>query len=264
MKNKIFAIGDIHGCYEELMLLIKKLPLDPKSDKVIFLGDYIDRGPDSQQVVAQMIKWKKEYPHWVFLSGNHEDIFRDWMTNNAEKYGLNNWFGNGGRTTYESYSGHYGREVDGKFEFPKQPIFPPEHLNFLFRELEFIHEEEDYVFVHGGLVPGESIEGLKEMINPMVVGHETIINAILWAREGFIDSKWDWGKFVVFGHTPAYEKRWGKFGYPIMMKNKCGIDCAVCPPSSKRLAAIELPEKRIHLLEAKTHKYSVMEYNIIK
>ena len=254
MKNKIFAIGDIHGCYEELMLLINKLPLNPKKDKIIFLGDYIDRGPDSNKVIAQLIKWKEKYPHWVFLSGNHEDIFRDWVSNNAQKYGLNNWFGNGGKTTYESYGGHYGKEVDGEFQFPKQPDFPDEHLNFLFRELEFVHEEENYVFVHGGLVPNESVKNLIELMNPMVQGHETIINAVLWAREGFIDSKYDWGKKVIFGHTPAYEKRWGTFGQPIVMKNKIGIDGAVCPTACKNLIAVELPLEKFYFQENITCK----------
>ncbi len=253
MANKIFSIGDIHGCYTELMLLMKKLPLDPKKDKVIFLGDYIDRGPDSNKVVAQLVEWKNKYPHWVFLSGNHEDIFYDWLARAGAVYGLNNWFGNGGKVTYQSYGGHFGKQTDDEFEMPKPPNFPKEHLDFLLKELPYLHEEEKYVFVHGGLIPEASIKESKKHYK-----------TILWARDGFIDSDYDWGKFVVFGHTPAYEKRWGKFGYPIMMKNKCGIDCAVCPPSSKRLAAIELPEKRIHLLEAKTHKYSIMEYNMIK
>ena len=83
MKNKTFAIGDVHSCYRELVALYKKLleaGLKPEKDVVVFMGDYIDRGPDSKKVVSQLIKWHKKYPHWVFLYGNHEDIFKDWIT----------------------------------------------------------------------------------------------------------------------------------------------------------------------------------------
>lgn len=244
--SKIFAIGDIHGCYTELMLLMKKLPLDPENDKVIFLGDYIDRGPDSNKVVAQLIEWKKKYPHWVFLSGNHEDIFYDWLARAGAIYGLSNWFNNGGKITYESYGGHFGKETDDEFEMPRPPEFPKEHLDFLLKELPYLHEEEDYVFVHAGLVPGASIEESKKHYK-----------TLLWARDGFIDSDYNWGKKVIFGHSPAYEKRWGTFGQPIIMKNKIGIDGSCCPVACKNMIAVELPAEKFYLqknVTCKKHK----------
>lgn len=234
-ENKIFAIGDIHGCYKELMLLFDKLPLDPEKDEVVFLGDYIDRGPDSKKVVEQLIKWKKKYSHWTFLQGNHEDIFYDFVVRKGALYGINNWFANGGKETYKSYDGHFGK-VNGEFEAPKPPDLPKEHLDFLFKELPLTYETDEYFFVHGGVIPEASLEESKPFWK-----------TLLWAREGFIDSDYDWGKKVIFGHSPNYQKRWkGKMGDPIIMDNKIGLDGAVSPPGNANLLALELPSEKIY------------------
>lgn len=247
MANKIFSIGDIHGCYTELMLLMKKLPLDPKKDKVIFLGDYIDRGPDSKKVVAQLIDWKKKYPHWVFLYGNHEDILMNWVEGGQKYQEDDTWscfLTNGGKETLKSY----------KLSEPVKIGIPKSHLDFLFEETELTFETDNYFFVHGGLIPSIPIKDIKKILENAKPATEPISNALIWAREEFIDSDWDWGKFVVFGHTPAYKKEWGKFGYPIIMKNKIGIDGAVCPSACKNLIAVELPIERFYFQENITCK----------
>jgi serine/threonine protein phosphatase 1 len=243
MSTKIWAIGDIHGCYRELMALWKKLlkaGLDPDKDTVVFLGDYMDRGPDGRKVIAKLIQWKKSYKNFVFLYGNHEDILFDNLARNGALYGQYNWFANGGKTTYASYGGHFGKELpDGTFEAPKQPYFPKTHLDFLFKELVYTYETDKYVFVHAGLVPNASIEESKNFPQTLI-----------WAREGFIDSDHDWGKKVIFGHSAAYHKRWGELGQPIIMKNKIGIDGAVCPPGNKNLIAVELPAEKFYFQES--------------
>ena len=242
--SKLFAIGDIHGCYTELMLLFEKLPLDPNKDQVVFLGDYIDRGPNSDKVVEQLVRWKKAYPHWVFLYGNHEDIFYDFLIRNGALYGLGNWFANGGKVTYGNYGGHFGKKEWNKklekvvWEAPRPPEFPQEHLDFLFKELPFTYETDKYFFVHGGVIPEASLEDSKHYWK-----------TLLWARDGFIDSDWDWGKKIIFGHTPAYKKEWGEFGQPIIMKNKIGLDGACCPSACKNLIAVELPTEKFYLQE---------------
>jgi len=239
--NKIFAIGDVHGCYEEMMLLFKKLPLNPKKDLVVFLGDYMDRGLDSKKVVTQLIKWHELYPHWVFLYGNHEDIFKNWLEGGQKYQEDNKWscfLGNGGRDTLLSYI-----MTDFRKNLFKENKFPKKHLDFLFNETKMMYETKDYVFVHAGLVPELPIsEHLTE---------EVYKNAMLWGREKFINSDWDWSKKVIFGHTPAYKAKWGIFGQPIIMKNKIGIDGAVC--SSKlgaNLIAIELPLEKFYFQES--------------
>jgi len=234
--NKIFGIGDIHGCYEELILLFKKLPLNPEKDLVVFMGDYIDRGPDSKKVVSQLIEWHEKYPHWVFLYGNHEDIFNNWI-HNKQKYqedvNFSCFISNGGDKTLKSYEGKDRKKNIYIWGFPK------DHKKFLIKETKRIYETDKYVFVHGGLVPELPI---SEHLSKAVYK-----NAMLWAREGFIDSKWDWGKKVIFGHTPAYKAQWGQFGKPIIMKNKIGIDgSAHSGRIDTNLIAVELPKEKFY------------------
>jgi serine/threonine protein phosphatase 1 len=241
---KIWCVGDIHGCYDELIALWQKLPIDVEHDLVVFMGDYIDRGPDSKKVVERLIKWHKEYPHWVFLYGNHEDIFKNFLDQKQKYQEDTQWscfFANGGKETLKSYGGW--AEV-GKYGFPK------DHQKFLFEETKIMYETDKYIFVHAGLIPKETIDNLKILITPKFYGYKTIINALLWARDDFIDSKWDWGKKVVFGHSAAHKSKWGKLGQPIIMKNKIGIDGAVYPPSNKNLIAVELPKEKFYFQES--------------
>lgn len=67
MTNKLFVFSDAHGNYDEMMALYRQLPINPKKDQLIMLGDAIDRGKDTKKVIEQCIKWKKKYPHWQFL-----------------------------------------------------------------------------------------------------------------------------------------------------------------------------------------------------
>lgn len=223
-KHKIFAIGDIHGCYNELMALMAKLPIEPR-DTVVFLGDYVDRGPDSRLVVEQLIEWKAKFPHWRFLRGNHEDMFTDYLSS-GQRYDMGIFEMNGGDVTLESYAGRV----------------PRVHRNFL-QELEEIVESPDYVFVHAGLVPGI---GLPR--NRMLITRPNIHPHHLWARDDFINNLHDWGKTIIFGHTPNY----AKMGQPIRKRNKIGIDGAIAPPSNKSLIAVELPSEKFYFQESLT------------
>ena len=72
--KKIFAIGDIHGCYDQLKALVEKIPIDFSRDTLLFIGDYIDRGPHSAEVVDYLIQLKKRVKEVIFLKGNHEDM----------------------------------------------------------------------------------------------------------------------------------------------------------------------------------------------
>jgi serine/threonine protein phosphatase 1 len=244
-NNKIWAIGDIHGCYQELMALYEQLlvgGLNPEKDIVVFIGDYMDRGPDSKKVVDQLIKWHKQYSHWIFLYGNHEDILKNWIEGGQKYEEDMKWscfLYNGGVQTLKSYN----------ISEPIKSLIPKEHLNFLFNETKVFYETNKYIFVHGGLLPGVTIKDTKYSLKNKE-NKETITNALLWARDGFIDDDYDWGKKVIFGHTPASKPRWGKFGEPIVMKNKIGIDGAICPGANKNLIAVELPKERFYLQES--------------
>ncbi len=225
----IFAISDIHGCYDELMALYKQLPINPKKDQLIILGDHIDRGPKSKQVVNQLIKWKKKYPHWQFLYGNHEDLMLDALVYGGRVYGsFDLWFQQGGKETFLSYVPKNLTEYHKSIVQVKD-VIPVEHLEFLM-QLPRYYETDDYIFVHGGIKPGKTPE-------------ETDPQDLIWIRDEFIYANWDWGKKVIYGHTA--DNHTGEFE-PLVQENKIGIDTAVCYSAFNKLTAIELPSEKFY------------------
>ena len=205
--SRLFAIGDVHGHHAELMHLMQTLTdeagLDPSRDTVVFLGDYVDYGPDTRGVVDQLIAWQEAYPHWVFLKGNHEDMMLDALVYNSARYGFfGHWWGQGGRETAWSYYPDGISDYERAIMQPAEHI-PPRHLDWL-HGLPLLHEQDGYLFVHAGLRPGIPLRWQNDI-------------DLLWIREGFIFSEADFeGRRVVFGHTPFRE--------PLVMPNKIGID----------------------------------------
>lgn len=203
----IYAVGDIHGHLDKLESLINKLPLTT-DDRLIFLGDYIDRGPDSMAVVEYLLRLGTRFD-CVFLMGNHEHMLRDHLAGGIN-YPLEAWKCNGGIETLISY-----REAFGPVEMP----IPQEHIDFL-TQLPYYHLEPGNVFVHGGLKSGEPIA-------------RNTHKDFLWPRSAFTQSHYRWPEgIVVYGHTPLDE--------PLVEPNKIGIDtgCAYGGP----LTAVKLPE----------------------
>ncbi|RLB05066.1 MAG: serine/threonine protein phosphatase [Deltaproteobacteria bacterium] len=207
--KRIFAIGDIHGCLSHLERLMEEIRplLDPQEDTLVFLGDYIDRGPDPKGVVDLILQIKKEVRHVVCLKGNHEDMFLDWVLN-GRNYDL--YLYNGGGSTIRSYS------QDREFHLPA------EHLDF-FTSLRLYYETDKYIFVHAGLKAGVP---LKEQ-DPQ---------EMIWIREEFIYSNYDFGKLVVFGHTPLQRV--------LVAPNKIGIDTGAV--YGGELTCLELPAQRFY------------------
>lgn len=204
--ERIFAVGDIHGCFDKLTALMNIIDIVWNQDKLIFLGDYIDRGPDSYEVVEYLIGLKKQHPDIIFLKGNHEEMFETYLSgNNRLGYQFE-----GGQQTLDSYIKHR-KEKTG---FP----VPEEHLDF-FRALDLFHETEHYIFVHAGLKKGVPLDKQGP-------------GELLWIREPFVHSKTDFGKRVVFGHTPFLE--------PLVEDNKIGIDTGAV--FSNRLTCVRLPD----------------------
>src|SRR5574341_1540652 len=146
-RQKTYVIGDIHGCLEQLKALMGRLPLR-QNDELVFIGDYIDRGPDSKGVVNHVLGLRKARPGKVIcLMGNHE-----WMLlNHLEGTDTVSWLLNGGRATLASYGG--------------EDEIPSTHLEF-FRGLSPFHRTEDYLFVHAGIRPGVPLEaqGAEDML----------------------------------------------------------------------------------------------------
>jgi len=180
-----YAIGDIHGCYRALKKLISSIQPD-EGDELIFLGDYIDRGPESKEVVEYLLDLK-QHMKCVFLRGNHEDMLLEVLTKGR---GMDLWLFNGASATIRSYGSLKG--------------IPEDHMDF-FLTTRLYYEKGDYLFVHGGVKPGVPLEKQKPF-------------DMIWIREEFIYSENPMpGKIVVFGHTPFPEG-------PLVMKDKVGID----------------------------------------
>lgn len=204
--NKIFAIGDIHGCFEKLRVLMDKIPVNFHSDTLVFMGDYIDRGPDSFEVVEYLIKLKKRCKGIVFLKGNHEEMLLEYLSGiNRLQYLLN-----GGQQTIESYNNRNCK--------PDSHLIPEEHLTF-FNSLLLYFQTDDYIFVHAGL---------KDKV-PLEL---QVPEDLLWIRNNFIRSDFNFGKQVVFGHTP--------FPEPLVESNKIGIDTGAV--YGNNLTCVELPK----------------------
>ena len=171
-NGRLLAVGDIHGCYAKLVDLMEQVA-PAAEDRLVFLGDYIDRGPQSRQVIDYLIALKKRLPRTVCLRGNHEQMLLEALTGDIDAVGL--FLFNGGSATVSSYGG----DLDN---------LPGDHLDF-FRNLSLYHEEDEFVFVHAGLRPEVSLAEQEEQ-------------DLVWIRKEFLDSGYDWGKTVVHGHTP--------------------------------------------------------------
>lgn len=250
-KRKIVAIGDVHGCYKTMMSLYKKIVksgIDPHRDTFVWLGDFIDRGSRTKQVIDQLIKWEKEFPHWVFLTGNHESLMLDALVYKGRQYhSYDLWWMQGGKETAQSYIPQDRSSYEKAISSVKDSI-PYEHLKWLI-DRPYYFDTKDYFFVHGGVIPGTSLEDLKKKLDEPLSNDEK--QAVIWARDLFIDCEQDWGKKIIFGHTAtkSLQNIHGemKYGfYPIIQKNKIGIDLAVCPSACNQLCALELPSETFY------------------
>ncbi len=214
-EEKIFIIGDVHGCLDMLKRLIDNIEWNPSNDRLIFIGDYIDRGEDAKGVVDFVLKLKEDSPLVQCLIGNHEQMFLDYLSGVDSQSSILN----GGLSTLRSYKEVRLRDDD--------PLIPSTHLDFFSSLLSMI-ELEQYYIVHAGFRPN------------IRVGDQDFIDMI-WIRDEFIYSDYDFGKVVIFGHSP--------FNSPMIMKNKIGIDTGAV--FGNCLTCLELPEKRFHSVRPK-------------
>ncbi len=211
--NRIFAIGDIHGCLEKLEDLVEVIAANPKKDKLIFIGDYIDRGSFSREVVEYVIGLKSKFKNVIFLLGNHEQMFLNYLEGVDEE----TYLYNGGKYTLSDYG---IKSSDSPSE--KKGKIPEMHFIFLQSLLPY-YQTNDYIFVHAGLIPGVPLK-------------KQATQDLLWVRHQFIDSDHDFGKRVIFGHTPLSR--------PLIMENKIGIDTGAV--YGGKLTCVELPTLNIY------------------
>ncbi len=183
--SRLIAVGDIHGEIDKLNSLLEKLDLT-KSDTVVFLGDYIDRGKNPKLVVEKLIELSKE-TNCIFLKGNHEDMMLKILeTRNYDD--IEHWLLSGGISTYDSYG-----------DFPA--IFNT-HRAF-FENLKPYYMTDKYFFVHAGINPDKPLD-------------EQTDDDLYWIREEFYRKPHPLKQKIIFGHTP--------FSKPYIADDKIGID----------------------------------------
>ena len=209
--RKTFVIGDIHGQYLHFTTLMDKLPIDFNTDRLVLLGDYIDRGPDSMAVVKYIMSLVNSHgSDTVFpLLGNHEDMLLRYLDLKKKNICFKNteamYFFNGGKATMDSYNNKV----------------PQDHIDFL-SSLEFNYYDKNYIYVHAGLRPGVPFEKQDK-------------DDMLWIREQFLNSHYNFGRKIIHGHTI--------FKTPMIKPHAIGIDTGCFRTGI--LTAIELPKERI-------------------
>jgi serine/threonine protein phosphatase 1 len=191
VTGSVFVFGDIHGCHSELQKLLDLVPYK-ENDLLIFLGDYIDRGPDSKKVIDILLKLKKEMPNTMFLKGNHEDMMLDWLGYNGT-YGAS-WIMNGGETTLQNYGQTnyiYNNRIREDF---KEELTYQNHLTFFLNLTDWILLNDKYLIVHAGIHPCKPLS-------------EQTFEDLFWIRQEYIqhdfstDSEHNFT--IVSGHTPV-------------------------------------------------------------
>jgi len=207
----LIAIGDIHGCRDALDRLLERLEPTPE-DHLIFIGDYIDRGPDSAGVIERLLELRETIP-CTFLRGNHEEMMLNYLMHGE----LDLWMYNGGRETLKSYQNALG-----------EIVIPETHIQFIQQTLLFF-DTPHFFFVHAGLHPSLTIvENLERCLS----------HTFLWERSHLQVDEWAWEKPVVCGHTPQPE--------PINEEKLICIDtgCVYYTYASYgKLTAVRLPER---------------------
>jgi serine/threonine protein phosphatase 1 len=210
---RIYAVGDIHGRFD---LLNKMLPLiagdneerDEAEVLLVFLGDYIDRGLNSKDVVDRLLAGVGPGIAPVFLKGNHEDLLLNFL--DRPETGLD-WLHNGGDMTLFSY-GVEPSVIQDAFFLSRgglytaaaafQSVLPDDHLQF-YRNLRPNFRAGGYFFVHAGVRPGVPLE--------LQAGGD-----LIWIRSEFLQHRGSFGAVVVHGHTPTPA--------PEDLHNRIGID----------------------------------------
>jgi len=211
-----YLIGDIHGYYNKLSALFRKIQKHiTGTDIIIFLGDYIDRGRQSFEVIDFLIDLQKHY-NTIYLSGNHESMFLNYLQGKD----IPLYMYNGGQATIDSYI-----EKMGSLRLPE------DHKAF-YNNLKLYYETDDFIALHAGLRPGIPVE-LQSSYD------------MIWIREEFYLQQCRWPKLVVFGHTttvnitglPIYEI------YDDVYKNIIGIDTGAAYGGP--LTCLRLPDKKV-------------------
>ena len=216
----IYAVGDIHGCLKALKDLLGQLPVKD-GDEVVFLGDYIDRGPDSKGVLDYLLANSK--PNWHFLRGNHEQMLLEWL-GTPNPLAAANWLLNGGHQTLQSYVPKEKLdEVRGEgAHILLQSYIPHTHVEFL-NALPLTLDRPEAFFVHAGVNLDKPLDAQDQ-------------DDLLWIRRKFIQDPRPTPKLIVHGHTPIQEVD--------TTRDRINLDTGCV--YGNYLTAMSLPDKKVY------------------
>ena len=187
---RMIAVGDIHGCAHALERLLAAIELTPQ-DTIVFLGDYMDRGPNSKRVLEIVIELSEQF-QVIPLLGNHEIMMLDAVKESVTR---DLWLQFGGQQTIESYGGDFAN-------------IPVEHLDFMRQCLPF-YETEDHLFVHANYLPGSPLADQEDQIR-------------YWTHlSDFQPGPHKSGKRVIVGHTPQTHGSILDFGHLVCIDTYC-------------------------------------------
>lgn len=215
MAGAHYIVGDIHGMLNKLSGLYRRISSElVAEDTLVFVGDYIDRGPSSFEVVEFLLDVAARHES-VFLKGNHEDLFLDALEGRHREAFLEN----GGDATVQSY-----RAALGGMRLPDS------HAAF-FAALRLYHETDDFIAVHAGLKPNSYNIDIQDPAD------------LMWIREAFYRNPRRWEKTIVFGHTPTMTLGGSKNVYRDRHRNIIGIDTGAAYGGP--LSCIRMPDGRV-------------------
>ncbi len=216
------AISDIHGCSATFNALLHRLELTA-SDQLFLLGDYIDRGPDSKQVLDTIFNLQESGFQVQCLKGNHEELLL-WAID-GHHHGLENFLRNGGEETLASFDAHHPGDI------------PSRYLDFI-KNLPSWIESDEYIFVHAGL---HFVPGLDPLSEP---------EKMLWVRNWYnsIDYAWLGDRYLVHGHTPMpknnIRQMFGQFAAIRVLDIDAG--CVFDLPGYGHLCACDLSNRLLY------------------
>ena len=232
----IYAVGDIHGRYDLLRLLLAELVADSRAraperpPQLIFCGDYIDRGPDSAKVLEALVQLCALADFDVrLLKGNHEQALLEFIEDPTEGAP---WIDYGGAQTLRSYglkvSDSNNNEALWRLRDQLLGAMPASHLRLL-QQLHLIHVLEDYAFVHAGVRPNIPFDAQIE-------------DDLLWIRQDFLEAKGPFEKVIIHGHTWVGDQ-------PTRTSHRIGIDTGAY--ATGVLTAVRLDRGDVGFLQAK-------------
>lgn len=227
--TRVYCIGDIHGCNSLLQELLLEIQRELKNFKgrviMVYLGDFIDRGPHSKEVIDTLLNNQPHDIETVYLRGNHEQVLLDCLNNPAL---ISTWLNYGGLAALASYKVSVAKiptKLQDLVQIQQQlkEKLPPSHYHF-FINTRLSYTLGSYFFVHAGIYPGRSLARQQPQ-------------DLLWIRDEFIQSTKYHEKIIVHGHTISPQ--------PVLLNNRIGIDTGAFCSGKLTCLVLESDQQRI-------------------